>query len=44
MTNKESFNNISNWMKDAEENTNAKFFVLFGNKADMPKEKWEINI
>ena len=43
VTNKESFNNISNWMKDAEENTNAKFFVLFGNKADMPKEKWEIN-
>ena len=42
VTNKESFNNINNWMKSAEENTNAKFFVLFGNKADMPKEKWEI--
>ena len=42
LTNKDSFNNIEMWIKNIQENLHDPCLVLFGNKADFPKEKWEV--
>ena len=42
LTNKESFDNIKKWLKDIDENLRDPCVVLFGNKADLPKDKWQV--
>ena len=42
LTNKESFDNITKWIKDVNDNLDNPCIVLFGNKADLPKEKWQV--
>ena len=42
LTNKVSFNNIEMWIKNIQENLHDPCLVLFGNKADFPKEKWQV--
>ena len=40
--NKESFDNITNWLDEVKENLNNASVVLFGNKCDLPKEEWKV--
>ena len=42
LTNKVSFNNIKMWLQNIQENLHDPCLVLFGNKADYPKDKWEV--
>ena len=43
VTNRKSFENISNWLSLIKENTEQKpNIILFGNKSDVEKEKWKI--
>ena len=42
LTNKNSFNNIEMWLQNIQENLHDPCLVLFGNKADYPKDKWEV--
>ena len=42
LTRKESFNNLYNWLKGIKDNLTNPFIVLFGNKADIEKDKWGI--
>ena len=39
-----SFGNINVWLKQIKENLNNPCIVLFGNKNDRPKEKWQVTI
>ena len=42
VTSKESFSNISLWLDDIKDNFDNPCIVLFGNKIDIEKEKWEV--
>ena len=43
LTNKKSFDNLNAWLKEIREKSNNKFScILFGNKSDYEKEKWEV--
>ncbi len=42
VTSKESFSNISLWLDDIKNNFDNPCIVLFGNKIDIEKEKWEV--
>ena len=42
LTNKVSFSNIKMWLQNIQENLHDPCLVLFGNKADYPKDKWEV--
>ena len=42
LTNKNSFINIKMWLQNIQENLHDPCLVLFGNKADYPKDKWEV--
>ena len=42
VTSKESFLNISLWLDDIKDNFDNPCIVLFGNKIDIEKEKWEV--
>ena len=44
LTRKISFDNLNNWLAEINENLANPFIVLFGNKTDIEKEKWESNI
>ena len=44
LTNRTSFENINIWLKQIKENLNNPCIVLFGNKNDRPKEKWQVTI
>ena len=42
-TNRESFENIENWIYDIKENLQSDVvIVLFGNKSDFQKEYWKV--
>ena len=41
---KSSFNNISDWLDDIKNELNNPFIILFGNKADLDKDKWSVNL
>ena len=43
VTSKKSFENINYWLEKTKEKIITPFIVLFGNKADIDKEKWEVN-
>ena len=43
VTKKSSFKNIGNWMELINDNFNKPSIVLFGNKVDVDKEKWEVS-
>ena len=42
LTNKESFDNINNWLETIKESLNNPNLILFGNKADEDQKKWQI--
>ena len=42
LTNKESFDNIKIWLKDVNGILDNPCIVLFGNKVDLPKDKYQI--
>ena len=42
VTSKESFENVSLWLDDIKDNFDNPCLVLFGNKIDLAKEKWEV--
>ena len=42
VTKKKSFENINSWLEEIKENFQNPCLVLFGNKADKEKEKWEV--
>ena len=42
LTNKESFNNINNWLETIKESLNNSNLILFGNKADEDQKKWQV--
>jgi len=42
VTSKRSFDNIGNLLNEVKDNCVDPFIILFGNKADLPKEKWEV--
>ena len=42
VTLKKSFQNIDLWLEEIKNNFNNPSLVLFGNKVDMDKEKWEV--
>ena len=42
LTNRESFDNINKWLKDIKDNFENPCIVLFGNKADLPEEEWQV--
>ena len=42
VTSKESFSNVSLWLDDIKDNFDNPCIVLFGNKIDIEKEKWEV--
>ena len=44
LTSRTSFENISVWLKQIEDNLNNPCIVLFGNKNDNSKEKWQVTI
>jgi Ras-related protein Rab-8A len=43
VTNRASFDNIGNWMELINENFKNPSIILFGNKADIAKEKWKVS-
>ena len=42
VTKKSTFNSLNGWLNDIKENLNNPCLVLFGNKKDIDKEKWEV--
>ena len=42
LTNRESFDNINKWLTDINDNFENPCIVLFGNKADLPKDQWQV--
>lgn len=42
LTSRLSFQNINNWIQTANDNLKYPTLVLFGNKADLNKETWEV--
>ena len=43
LTKKETFKNVINWLNEIKENFDKKIsIVLFGNKSDFDKDKWEV--
>ena len=40
-TSKISFDNLNNWLEEIKNNHDP-FIVLFGNKVDIEKDKWEV--
>ena len=42
VTKKETFDNISDWMTQIKDNFKNPSVVLFGNKADIAEDKWEV--
>ena len=44
LTSRTSFENINVWLKQIEDNLNNPCIVLFGNKNDNSKEKWQVTI
>ena len=42
LTSRLSFQNINNWIQTANDNLKDPTLVLFGNKADLNKETWEV--
>ena len=42
VTSKESFSNISLWLDDIKDSFDNPCIVLFGNKIDIEKDKWEV--
>ena len=43
LTNRESFENINEWLETIKENFNNPNLILFGNKADEDKKKWQVS-
>ena len=43
LTQKKTFLNVVNWLKEISENLNNVCIVLFGNKCDIDEEKWEVS-
>ena len=43
VTRKDSFRNIDLWLDDIKENLQSPCIVLFGNKIDREKEKWQVS-
>ena len=43
VTRKDSFENIDLWLDDIKENLQSPCIVLFGNKIDREKEKWQVS-
>ena len=37
-----SFDNLDNWLSDIKKNLNNPYIILFGNKSDLSKEKWQV--
>jgi small GTP-binding protein len=42
LTQKKSFLNVVNWLKEINEKLNNVCIVLFGNKCDIDEDKWEV--
>jgi len=42
VTKRKSFENVNIWLNEIKENFNNPCLILFGNKSDIEKEKWEI--
>ena len=42
LTNKKSFDNLNNWLAEIKDNLAEPLIVLFGNKADIEKDKWQV--
>ena len=42
VTKRKSFDNVNIWLNEIKENFNNPCLILFGNKSDIEKEKWEI--
>ena len=42
LTCKQSFDHVVNWLNEVKEKLNSSSIVLFGNKNDLPEEKWQI--
>ena len=42
VTSKRTFENVNLWLEDIKECIDNPCLVLFGNKADMPNEKWKV--
>ena len=43
LTEKQSFENLNIWLELIKNNLKNPYIILFGNKADLDKNKWEIN-
>ncbi len=43
VTKKSSFDNIGSWIEDIKENLQNPCLILFGNKIDLGKEKWQVS-
>ena len=43
LTQKKSFLNVVNWLKEINEKLNNVCIVLFGNKCDIDEDKWEVS-
>ena len=43
VTKKSSFDNIGSWLEEIKENLQNPCLILFGNKVDMEKDKWQVN-
>ena len=43
VTNRKSFDSISSWMEVINDNFKNPIIILFGNKTDLEKEKWEVS-
>ena len=41
-TSRNSFDNLTDWLDQIKENLNNPLIVLFGNKVDMDRDKWEV--
>ena len=42
VTNRETFDNVTQWLEQIKDNLQNPFVALFGNKTDMPKDKWKV--
>ena len=43
VTKKSSFDNIGSWLEEIKENLQNPCLILFGNKIDLGKEKWQVS-
>ena len=43
VTKRETFNNVNTWLSEINDNFNNPCLVLFGNKIDIDKSKWEVS-